>query len=661
MVSSALTTTVSVLVTMYNTDETAEKGHHFHSNVKFGDGLISSDRIIVSAKSTSESSSDSKSLLLQNDVWTAHRLFTKKRVIVVVLAAFICIAVAVSFYFVLKKNVEVSNELDPPDVTSPLPPSKSILGNFSSAAVVSNGGPCAGFGKQMLAKNGSAVDAAIATLLCDGVTCLQNMGIGGGFLMTIYIKKTGEVVTLNARETAPAAATEDMYEGNSNWSQFGALAAGIPGELRGYYEAWKKYGKLQWNELFEPTIKLCEEGVPVNEHLATNLAALEDEIRNSKTLSDILLYENNTLPRLGDFIKLPTLAKTLRTVAYSKIGADELYNGTLTKQFVQDIQDAGGIITEEDMANYEVEWGKPIVAKLSGDLTLYSVPPPGSGILVAFIIRVLDGFVQEANSSVQITQRITEAFKHAYGHRTDIGDPRFTNITEILNKLQSEEFIMKTRSKILDTSTSQDPAYYGADYSVPEDHGTANIVVLAPNGDAVAVTSTVNLLFGSQFVSPSTGIILNDEMDDFSSPRFINYFGVPPSPANYIRPGKRPMSSMCPTIIVDKNGDVRLAVGSAGGTKITTSTALVTMNNLWFGMNIKQAVDHSRFHHQLLPMQFSYEYGTVKTTVDGMRKIGHVVHRLPKAWSSCVTAIARNGTGVTCNSDFRRPGSVQGL
>lgn len=588
-------------------------------------------------------------------------LFTKKKVTVVVLAAFICIAVAFSFYFIFKKSVQPSDELDLPDVTSPLPPSKSILGKFNTAAVVSNGGPCAGFGKQMLDKNGSAVDAAIATLLCDGVTCLQNMGIGGGFLMTIYIKETGEVVTLNARESAPAAATEDMYEGNSTKSQNGALAAGVPGELRGYYEAWKKYGKLPWQELFEPTIDLCENGVPVNEHLATNLAALEDDIRNSKTLRDMLLFENNTLPRLGDFIKLPTLAKTLRTIANSKVGPDELYNGTLTKKFVQDIQDAGGIITEEDMANYEVEWGKPIVANLSGDLTLYSMPPPGSGVLIAYILRVLDGFVQEANSSVQITQRITEAFKHAYGHRTDIGDPRFTNITEILNTLQSEEFIQKTRSKILDTSTSQDPQYYGANFAVPEDHGTANIVVVAQNGDAVAVTSTVNLLFGSKFASLSTGIILNDEMDDFSSPKFVNFFGVPPSSANYIRPGKRPMSSMCPTIIVDKNGDVRLAVGSAGGTKITTSTSLVTMNNLWFGMNIKEAIDHSRFHHQLFPMQFSYEYGTVKPVVDGMREIGHVVHRLPKAWSSCVTAIARNGSELTCNSDFRRPGSVQGL
>lgn len=588
-------------------------------------------------------------------------LFTKKRVTVVILAAFICIAVAFSFYFILKKNVQVNNELDPPDVTSPLPPSKSILGKFNTAAVVSNGGPCADFGKQMLQKNGSAVDAAIATLLCDGVTCLQNMGIGGGFFMTIYIKETGEVVTLNARESAPAAAYEDMYKGNSTLSQNGAYAAAVPGELKGYYEAWKKYGKLDWNVLFEPTIKLCEEGVPVNEHLATNLKAMEDDIRNSKTLSDILLFENNTLPRLGDFIKLPTLAKTLKTIAYSQIYADELYNGTLTKQFVQDIQDAGGIITEEDMANYEADWRKPIVANLSGDLTLYSMPPPGSGLLVAYIIRVLDGFVQEANSSVQITQRITEAFKHAYGHRTDIGDPRFTNITEILNKLQSEEFITETRRKILDTSTSQDPKYYGANWFIPEDHGTANIVVLSQNGDAVAVTSTVNLLFGSKFVSPSTGIILNNEMDDFSSPRIVNFFGVPPSPANYIKPRKKPMSSMCPTIIVHKNGDVRLVVGSAGGTKITTSTALVTMNNLWFGMNIKQAIDHSRFHHQLFPMQFSYEYGTLKTIVDGLRNIGHVVKRLPKAWSSCVTAIARNGSEVTCNSDFRRPGSVQGL
>ncbi|XP_054262881.1 scoloptoxin SSD14-like isoform X2 [Macrosteles quadrilineatus] len=582
--------------------------------------------------------------------------------LVSVLAGMVLVVVLTSLYLYQTSpwTSEDQYVLVAPDVTSLPPPTPSVLGRFSKAAVVSNGLPCAEFGKQMLEKGGSAVDAAIATLLCDGATCLHNMGLGGGFLMTIYNKTTGTVETLNARETAPAAATEDMFHGNITLSTIGGLSIAVPGELRGYQAAWERYGRLKWHKLFEPTIQMCEEGVPIGKHLAKNLEVMEQEIRNSKTLSAILLLGNGELPKFGETIKLPLLAKTLRRVAYSPLMADELYNGGLTEAFISDIKSAGGIITAQDLADYRVKWQPPIKAPLSNNLTLYSMPPPGSGLLLGFMLQLLDGFVTKDMDDVTVVQRITEAFKHAYGRRTDIGDPHFSDITQVIKDLTSPEYIMKIRARIQDNKTSQDPRDYGAHYVMPEDHGTANIVVVSPEGDAVAATSTVNLLFGSQFASLSTGIILNDEMDDFSAPAITNYFGVPPSPANFIAPGKRPMSSMCPSLIIDGNGDVRLAIGAAGGTKITTSTALVTILNLWFDKNIKEAIDYPRFHHQLEPMIFAYEYGLTKDVVDGMKSIGHVTKRMPIAWRSCVTAIARNGT-LTSNSDNRRPGCTSGF
>ncbi|RZF36565.1 hypothetical protein LSTR_LSTR010676 [Laodelphax striatellus] len=556
--------------------------------------------------------------------------------------------------------------LDPPDVLIHMPPSPmTSMGQYQKAAVVSNGGPCAAIGKSILEKNGNAVEAAIATLFCDGVACMQSMGIGGGFLMTIYKRDEGRAYVLNAREAAPATATEDMYHGAAFAPQIGARSAGIPAELKGYHAAFNKFksGNVKWSELVEPTIKLCEQGVPVNQHLAFNIKNHESDIRMSESLSQILLREDGTLPQFNETIKLPKLAATLKVIAYSPIEAEELYNGSLTKAFVQDIREAGGIITEEDMANYNVRWEEPVTAKLSGNITMYTVPPPGSGSILAFMLQALDGFIPQKSASDATTiQRIAEIFKHAYGRRTEFGDPHYTNITQLLHDLSSPDYIKAVREKVHDDWTSQDHSYYGAKFDLTEDHGTANMVVLGPNGDAVSVTSTVNLVFGSKFVSKSTGIILNDQMDDFSAPNITNFFGMPPSPSNFIRPGKRPMSSMCPAIFVEADGRVRLILGSAGGTKITTSIAWVSMMNLWFGMNIKQAIDEPRIHHQLFPMQLSYEYGILKSTVDAAKKIGHKTNRLGNTWRSCVTGIAAYKDGkVEGVSDFRRPGNVQGF
>ncbi|RZF36562.1 hypothetical protein LSTR_LSTR010673 [Laodelphax striatellus] len=274
---------------------------------------------------------------------------------------FVLIATAILYLWIHYSHtkpvpVDVADEdLSPPDMTVHPGPSETTMGVYRQAAIVSNGEPCSKIGIDILQKNGNAVEAAIATLLCDGVTCMQSMGIGGGFLMTIYSREKKHAVVLNARETAPGAATEGMYNGNSYASKIGARSAAVPGELRGYQAAFEKFGSgnVKWAELFEPTIKLCEEGFNVSRHMDRHLKRYEPDIRLSESLSNVLMRKDGTLPKVGDVVTLPKLAQTLKLIANSPRRAEEFYNGELTDTFIQDIQDNGGIITKEDLLNYQ--------------------------------------------------------------------------------------------------------------------------------------------------------------------------------------------------------------------------------------------------------------------------------------------------------------------
>lgn len=524
-------------------------------------------------------------------------------------------------------------------------------------AIVGNGGPCAQIGMRILKKYENAVDALVATMLCDGVTSMEHMGIGGGFLATLYIKSQNKVVTLNAREMAPSAATANMFVANKTLSLKGGLAIAVPGEIRGYYELHQKYGgPAKWSELFEETIALCEEGIPVGSHLNRAIRLEKNLIMNMPDLRELLINEEGELPKFGDKIKLPKMANTLKTIA--KEGPDALYNGSLTAGLVKDIKEYGGIITEEDLASYRAIWDEPYSAKLSTGDTVYSVPPPGSGAILTLILKLLDRELPSNADEPFTTFTITEAFKFAYGIRSMLGDPHFVNDTELLEQLQNVTYVNSIKKKLHVEKTSNDVNYYGSHYI--EDHGTANIVVFAPNGDAVSATSTVNTRFGSGVVSKSTGIILNNEMDDFSTPGLVNFFGVSPSPENFIAPRKRPMSSMAPSIVLNKNGEPRLIVGAAGGTKITTSVALSIIRNVWFNKSITDAVKEPRFHHQLMPMEFNYEPQFNKTIVAEMKKRGHVVTE-GSYYGSCVTAISINGDILGASGDMRRPGNTSYL
>jgi gamma-glutamyltranspeptidase/glutathione hydrolase/leukotriene-C4 hydrolase len=514
----------------------------------------------------------------------------------------------------------------------------------------------------ILEQDGSAVDAAIATMFCNGIFTMQSMGLGGGFLMTIYIKENETAYTLNARETAPMKASPEMYRDNQNISRNGPLAIAVPGELRGYHAAHQRFGKLEWAKLIEPSIELCEKGYQMSKHQYDSLT--KATILNDTNLREWFYDSDGNFKKMGSTVVPKQLCETLKVIA--KNGGDDLYNGTLGEMLLEDLKEMGSIITKEDLENYKAEWMDPIMVELRHDQKLYSVPPPGSGVLLGFIMKILDGFkfkpedIDGIHNTVLTYHKIIEAFKYAYAKRTELGDTSFVNITNLLHNLTSPAYAESIRKQIKDNSTSDDPEKYGAVFYSKGDHGTAHISVLAENGDAVSVTSSINLFFGAGLTSKQTGIILNSVMDDFSFPYFRNYFNLPGSPNNALQPGKRPLSSMSPSILVDRDGDAKVVIGASGGTKITTAVALVLMRTIWFGQNIKEAVDAPRIHHQLFPMEIQYEYGTLQQVVDGLKAIGHKTNRYKDA-GSIICALLKASDYIYANADHRKGGDVYGI
>ena len=369
--------------------------------------------------------------------------------------------------------------------------SSSVQGKFLHGAVAVDSVPCARVGRDVLAKKGTAVDAAVAVLFCNGVVTPQSMGLGGGFLMTVYLAN-GTAVSLVAREVAPAAATKDMYSGGRSSLQ-GPGASGVPGELLGYWEAKQRLGNpaVPWSDLLQPAIQLCEEGITVSPHMARGLARSETKIRADTGLRGIFI--DNATDKLlteGDVYKNPSLAATLRK--FSKGGAAELYTGETGRRLVEDMTAEGGLMTAEDLAQYRVRWETPVKAEIPGTgHTLYSSPPPGSGAVLAGILGIVGGYSPTPRDRrlPLAWHRLVEAFKFAYARRTvlgDWGDGASSGLQEevkrVVANLTSPAWWEETRAKVSDERTETDLAYYGAEYSNVEDAGTAHVCILSPAG-----------------------------------------------------------------------------------------------------------------------------------------------------------------------------------
>ncbi len=509
------------------------------------------------------------------------------------------------------------------------------------SAMVAAGEPIAAdVGLQVLKDGGNAVDAAVTIAFTMAVTLPQAGNIGGGGFMLIRSAKKKEVVAIDYREKAPAAATRDMFldkEGNPDktLSRFSHLSAGVPGTVAGLALALEKYGTISLAEALTPAIKIAENGFTITPALRAAIKKNSERLQKFPAAHAIFTKADGSFYKPGDLFVQPELAKTLKTIAAE--GAEGFYEGSVAELIAAEMAANGGLITKEDLKNYKATVRIPVKGNYRG-YDIYSMSPPSSGgVHIIEILNIVEGYdiAGLGHNSPKTIHYMAEAMKRAYADRAeDLGDPDFVNVP--VEGLTDKKYAKKLRGKIKrrraikseKISPGKPPGY--------ESNETTHFSVVDAEGNAVSNTYTLNFSFGSGIVVGGAGFLLNNEMDDFSAkPGSPNAYGLLGGAANAIEPEKRMLSSMSPTIVL-KNQKPFIVTGSPGGSRIITTTLQVIINVIDHKMDIATAVKAPRIHHQWLPDEIRVEEGIGHHTLKALKKMGHkvVVKKLMGAASS---------------------------
>ena len=523
----------------------------------------------------------------------------------------------------------------------------------SQAAVAIPDKYAAKVAEDILLAGGNAVDAAIATGFALAVTYIDAGNIGGGGFMLIYID--GKALFLDYRETAPLTAHRDMYLNDEkaviqNLSLIGAKAPGVPGTVAGFWEAHQRFGKLPWSKLVEPAIKLAEQGfIPAN----ILVDDIQDNYQRFNGLTNFQSYFGSV--EHGKKFKQPELAATLKRIA--KNGSKEFYHGETAKLIVKQMQKSGGIISAQDLAQYKAVWREPLKANWRDYQILSSPPPSSGGFGVIQLLKMKDYLSKEfegvAHNSEQYVHLVAEMEKRVFADRAEyLGDPAFVDID--MTHLISDEYIkrraMEVKPNAISRLESVNPGL--------QSPNTTHYSIVDAEGNAVSNTYTINWAYGSGVVVEGAGFLLNNEMDDFSvKPGVANIFGVVGNTANEIQPGKRMLSSMSPTILLQDNKAV-MVIGTPGGSTIFTSVFQAVVNILDFKMTPLEAASASRFHHQLLPPDLITQSPSLplpESTIKALTKRGYRVE--PHSWEfGDIQVIYKDGEQLIPASDSRDRG-----
>lgn len=555
----------------------------------------------------------------------------------------------------------------------PLPPShEPAVAVGRQGAVSSAEAAASDIGIAILKQGGNAVDAAVAVGFALGVTHPSAGNMGGGGFMVLRLP-SGETAAIDYREVAPQAASRDMYldaKGEvTNEGRVGPRAAGIPGVVAGLAYAHQKYGKLPWADLIQPSIALARDGHALDSFHAKDMEWVAGRINEYaeaastsnaslgaalKATAAVFSKPDGSAYQAGELWRQPDLAATLELIARG--GPQAFYQGAFAERMAARVREMGGIWTSEDLAGYRAVQREPVAFDYRGHRVITMPPPSAGGVVLRQILAASETLSLDRLrwDSVERIHYYVEALRRTYADRNQLlGDPAFVQVP--MEQLLDIGYIGQRMANI-DPNHATPSSAVGAGVQLQQSEHTTHFSVVDGSGLAVANTYTLNGGFGAKLIVPGTGVILNNEMDDFTSKVGApNMFGLVQGPQNAIQPGKRMLSSMTPTIIT-KGGELRAVVGSPGGPTITTTVAQIVMQIIDHGRSLEQAVAATRVHHQWLPDQIWHEDSLPKETVDALAAMGHKLrgrHRIGHA--NCIEVDPKSGAFVAV-ADFERDG-----